>query len=641
MAFPYANYVFIPYTIFVLCYFMVKYYRARVAITLLETARIFKIFLILSLIFIVSYLFSEHNVMIIKEIAMMIILLAFVMILKIELKGLDEYRKFADSFMIQLVITSGMIAILGIVKYILVLSGRSIFLSDNADLNSSLNSDYNSFALSCILGIVSILYLIRDTNKSKIFYISSQILLFVSSVCLLFTGSRRGFVIYIFFLGFVFLLNVIRMIKPETKYPVLRLFFTLKISFFLIVIIYFATYNSNTLLKLKRSDLNVNFISHSFFGMASRYASVINVDRSSIEKIINIRRDPRFPYTRWGTRIHKEVFPLEGTNSEMIPAGSVGYKLDSTCNASTWNGNAYAYTSLRPLFSGNLSSDSNSRFFASVYCYVSPDYNGSRVWIGAEGKTKGSHIAIYDDQEKGKWQKLIINFSTIEKDLIPVYIYISKEGNTNFKNLSGYVIFAYPEYGYDKLLDTGNIVNVPIKVSQYWTSLMPGLELFKINDSHTEQQETLYQTDVLNEFVVEEGAEQTIPRSERIRYSYHLFFKEYSLTKKVLGDGFGYMKRFGSKFGSVELDYPHNPFISTFLYSGIIGGVIYIFFIVLAFYYYLKYLKYHYYFFTCFLIVFVFSFISANTHFSIPVFTFLSVIPFLINNLNEAHEKGS
>jgi hypothetical protein len=324
----------------------------------------------------------------------------------------------------------------------------------------------------------------------------------------------------------------------------------------------------------------------------------------------------------------------------MIPAGSVGYKLDHTCNASTWNGNAYAYTSLRPLFSGDLSSYSNSGFFASVYCYVSPDYNGSRVWIGAEGQTTGSHIAIYEARNKGIWQKLIINFSTKNKDLIPVYIYMSKEGETNFKNLTGFVIFAYPEYGYDKPGVSDSIVYTPISTRKYNFSGMPAIELFFKNGSQSEQQDSMFQTDINDEFVMREGAEQTIPRSERIRYSYHLFFNEYSLTEKIFGDGFGYMKKFGSKFGSVELDYPHNPFISTLLYSGIVGCIIYIFFIVLAFYYYLKFLKYHYYFFTCFLIVFFFSFISANTHFSIPVFTFLSIIPFLGKKLNKADEKG-
>ena len=112
-----------------------------------------------------------------------------------------------------------------------------------------------------------------------------------------------------------------------------------------------------------------------------------------------------------------------------------------------------------------------------------------------------------------------------------------------------------------------------------------------------------------------------------------VIFKDYPWYKKIVGGGFDYLEMFGRKFGAVKYDYPHNPFISAFLYSGIIGGLAYIWFIILVFWYYIKYWKHHLYFFICFLTIFFFSFVSADTHFSVPIFTIFSIIPFLTKYL--------
>jgi hypothetical protein len=123
-------------------------------------------------------------------------------------------------------------------------------------------------------------------------------------------------------------------------------------------------------------------------------------------------------------------------------------------------------------------------------------------------------------------------------------------------------------------------------------------------------------------------------RTARWYYAW-VIFKDYPWYKKLFGGGFDYLEMYGKEFGESEYDYPHNPFISAFLYSGIIGGILYILFMFMVFYYYIKFWRYHIYFFICFLVVFFFSFVSANTHFSVPVFAFFSFIPFLTKYLVE------
>jgi len=44
----------------------------------------------------------------------------------------------------------------------------------------------------------------------------------------------------------------------------------------------------------------------------------------------------------------------------------------------------------------------------------------------------------------------------------------------------------------------------------------------------------------------------------------------------LIGNAFDHIEKFGEKFGEAKYDYTHNPFISAFLYSGIIGGLTYI-----------------------------------------------------------------
>jgi hypothetical protein len=131
------------------------------------------------------------------------------------------------------------------------------------------------------------------------------------------------------------------------------------------------------------------------------------------------------------------------------------------------------------------------------------------------------------------------------------------------------------------------------------------------------------------------------PRTDRWKYSFELFRDSTSTAGKIFGIGFDYMKIFGTRFGEVEYDYPHNPFLSAFLYSGIIGGLAYIWFMFLVFFYYIKYYRHHIYFFICFLVTFYFSFFSVNTHFTIAAFAFFSIIPFLTRYLVENEKEAS
>ncbi|MCD4714703.1 MAG: hypothetical protein K8R73_15615 [Clostridiales bacterium] len=127
-------------------------------------------------------------------------------------------------------------------------------------------------------------------------------------------------------------------------------------------------------------------------------------------------------------------------------------------------------------------------------------------------------------------------------------------------------------------------------------------------------------------------------RTTRWKYAMELWRTEYLWSNKLFGKGFDYLDKFGKKFYPEldRIDYPHNPVISSFLYSGIVGGFYYIYFLALSFWYYWKYRRHHLLFFSLYLITFAFVFISSNSHFNTPIFALLSLVPFITRSVKRS-----
>lgn len=132
-----------------------------------------------------------------------------------------------------------------------------------------------------------------------------------------------------------------------------------------------------------------------------------------------------------------------------------------------------------------------------------------------------------------------------------------------------------------------------------------------------------YSQDTINYF--------TAPRTDRWRYALELWQTRYNTKQKIFGQGFKYLEWYGEKFygNPKRHDFPHNPIISSFLYSGIIGGVVYIIFLIMSLWLYWKRRKELGIFFIMYLCCMFFSMFSGSSHFSFPLFAFLSFLPFV------------
>ncbi len=151
---------------------------------------------------------------------------------------------------------------------------------------------------------------------------------------------------------------------------------------------------------------------------------------------------------------------------------------------------------------------------------------------------------------------------------------------------------------------------------------------------------------VIHRFFVKEGAD-TInylihTRTDRWRYALELWQARYNTKQKIFGQGFKYLEWYGEKFWNnpKRYDFPHNPIISSFLYSGIIGGVVYIIFLIMSLWLYWKKRQQLGIFFIMYLCCMFFSMFSGSSHFSFPLFAFLSFLPFVeYKNNNNASGK--
>jgi hypothetical protein len=122
-------------------------------------------------------------------------------------------------------------------------------------------------------------------------------------------------------------------------------------------------------------------------------------------------------------------------------------------------------------------------------------------------------------------------------------------------------------------------------------------------------------------------------RIQRINFAIKIFSEQYSTLKKIIGGGFDYLWNFGYEFCQQNqhrfyYDYPHNPVLSAFLYSGILGGVSLVYFFLMTFLNFIRGFRSLIYFIFLYVIIFFFAFFSGNSIFGNPEFVFVSLVPF-------------
>lgn len=330
-------------------------------------------------------------------------------------------------------------------------------------------------------------------------------------------------------------------------------------------------------------------------------------------KILNF--DPRNPES-YTTGTYEREFPLIGDNAEIVPAGVVGARYTNRTEGRVWRDWFHSST----LYAGQNAQPGDS-VFASVFCYVSPDFNGNDVRLEVRGKVQGQTVHRYNLNKKGEWVQLLVKGVVTEKsDIYGVY-YFAQKGVTDFSGLTGHVTFAYPQ-----------LVVKPQRISLAERNL--NINLASATGAILQANASL--TDSLSGFSLAMANNRFAgPRIDRWRYAIFIFKTQYNRLQKLMGKGFDYTLLFAKKFHPDEplreYDYPHNPFLSVLLYSGILGFILYLWFFGYSVYLYWLYRRDLYLFALTYLVAFFYSFFSANSPFEPALLGVLGAIPFIFH----------
>lgn len=125
-------------------------------------------------------------------------------------------------------------------------------------------------------------------------------------------------------------------------------------------------------------------------------------------------------------------------------------------------------------------------------------------------------------------------------------------------------------------------------------------------------------------------------RKDRYLYSLELWKKEFKWYNRLFGHGFDYLKWYGEKYLKTpdSYDWPHNPFISVLLYSGICGLILYFWLLFNVVRCYIMLRRTYAVAFLCFILTFYFSFFSGGSPFDPPIMGFFVLLPFFIHSID-------
>jgi len=330
--------------------------------------------------------------------------------------------------------------------------------------------------------------------------------------------------------------------------------------------------------------------------------------------------DPKNPET-YTTSTYQKEFPLVGKNADIVPKGVIGARYDRTTEGKQWRDLHHSTT----LFWG-LQAEPGDSVFASVYCYVSPDFNGQEARLEVRGKVTGTSVSKYNFNAKGEWALLQAKVLVTEKGWVNGVYFFSQKGVTDFSNLTGHITFAYPQ-----LVVKSNKISLIERTGKLNRAGIISGDYVSLNDTISDNFEISLQNDHF-----------AGPRIDRWRYAAHLYLNEYSFLQKLLGGGFNYTVKYARKFHpddpQRDFDYPHNPFLSVLLYSGILGLIVYFWFFAKTLYLYYIYRKEYWLFGIVFLVVFFYSFFSSNSPFDPAFFGVVSFLPYLIHFTKKSRE---
>ena len=444
---PFLKYPFIILLIGLSIY-VFRTYRSNLVSTAISFLKVFYLSIALLIILLLSFLLSDKIFLIIfKDLANTIILLFLFYLLIIIVSTQSELKHFADRLIYISVFFAVLVSILLILKFFNFSGSYHRF--NPLVLFGPLSNDYNFALIPVLFGLIGVLSILHNEKSwRRIIFLNFGLLLFSLAISL--SGSRRGLIILILIVSFLIALQIFIVFRKDSKLRKVgenTRFYTLSIILVFFLSWLYVFHASYYLKKSVFEIIGVNDVETTRQRIAQKfykYKSIFHNDCTISEVYDDIwfhgSDYENYPDEWWGTRIHKTVFPLKGKNVEIVPQKAEGYLLDYTSDADKTNEKAYSTTVIdaRQVKDGDL-------VVASVYCYVSKEFNGGDVKIYSTGSTYGDTIANYSVLDCSMSSSNVKNDDYYKLTIDSTYFYYDNQNheknlflNGDFKNGNKY-----------------------------------------------------------------------------------------------------------------------------------------------------------------------------------------------------------
>lgn len=199
-AVPFLKYPFLVVYSIISLYILTDY-RQKIIPGIKDLRKTIPLVLVLSLYFVLACLFSEKiYLMVIKDIVNIIILLSLVFFLKIFISDSNNFRLFYKSFLQLVILFAFLISVQRLYSFFYA-SSYAVVFNDQYIHKDRAIVDNNFDLVPVFFGFLAIVYVFfQNLSKSK--KILYNCLLFVFSLNILFSGSKRGVVLFTIFFFF-------------------------------------------------------------------------------------------------------------------------------------------------------------------------------------------------------------------------------------------------------------------------------------------------------------------------------------------------------------------------------------------------------------------------------------------------------
>jgi hypothetical protein len=663
------------YTVFIV-YFLLNY-KSKIISAFIEFIKNHQIILLSALLLIIAFFASNKMYLtIFKDVINTIILISLFFIASVIITGKENLKIYYTNLIYLLILFASIVSLYELAEIFKIypFNHTGITEQDIVVSSDSYQTDYNFALIPDFFGILGIFYFLQRPDNSRAKIIFFNFLLFFLSLNILLSGSRRGLILFCIMCLLLIMARFRLIFRKDGFLKTLC-----SSSGFFIPLVMILVVTLNIFVFLTSSQFKTIILQNIGSGnpaMANieiskrlfRYISAFDKKISFSELLWNTSLDPKDPDSGWGYKPHKTQFPLTGNNVNILSPDVKGYLIDSTSNPLFYN-NINIHESFTMLV--DLIVAKGEKYRASVFCYVSENFRGNTVSFGNpyssidNGIVKGKVSAFYDLANKGHWQKLEIEFECSDGNT-PLVMSFTFKGAKDSLKLNGYVIFADPRCSKltgnketmiigSRLNDAAmfNDRNISTSIISSGCSL-PVLSLIGMMPQQIDKdpvrklaskfisEDTTYFPYKANIQTGSISSSFIYDRVVRWKFAIQIFEKEYNLRQKIFGGGFNFLNWYGFYFlqDKTISDWPHNPFLSILLYSGLIGLLIYCFFIYKVFQYYILYRREYPLLFIFFLITFFFTFFSGGSPFDPPIMGFFVILPFFIHSIHEK-EKNS